>query len=287
MFKGFQNTKTISQFTGFVKSIFQMDSGANGLLRRLPSSSLAFSVRYLGGSNTEYCMKVRRSSDNALLDIGWIGADLDTVSLLAFAGAGSAFVHTWYDGSGNNNHATQLVNASQPRIVNAGVLETVNGRPAIYFDGANDFFSLTNIITVPSAYVFSMVSRRTATSTRGIMGLCGDKGLAVYGNFSLTEWVDNTIYAGSTDFYNSITGATAVQSFISISLISGGGQFSLNGSLLTASQTSQVNGSEWSAIAKRDADFSIGWLQEDILWNFANRAYLPQIFSDQSAYYAN
>ena len=51
-------------------------------------------------------------------------------------------VVTWYDQSGNGNHATQATAASQPKIVDAGVLVEENGKPAVDFDGVND--SLTN-----------------------------------------------------------------------------------------------------------------------------------------------
>tara|TARA_R110000772_G_scaffold228633_1_gene339335 strand:+ start:86 stop:1330 length:1245 start_codon:yes stop_codon:yes gene_type:complete len=43
-------------------------------------------------------------------------------------------VTTWYDQSGNTNHATQATPASQPKIVDAGVLNS----DGIYFDGTDD-----------------------------------------------------------------------------------------------------------------------------------------------------
>jgi hypothetical protein len=76
--------------------------------------------------------RVRRSSDNAELNIGFTASgDLNTAALLAHVGSGSGFVTTWYDQSGNGRNATQTTAGSQPRIVNAGVLETQNGKPAL------------------------------------------------------------------------------------------------------------------------------------------------------------
>lgn len=77
-------------------------------------------------------VRVRRSSDNAERDIGpdYLGR-LDVAGLLAFVGAGDGFVPVWYDQSGNRRNATRTLTTEQPRIVNAGVLETLNGRPAL------------------------------------------------------------------------------------------------------------------------------------------------------------
>jgi hypothetical protein len=50
----------------------------------------------------------------------------------------SAYVTTWYDQTGNNNHATQATVANQPRIVNAGVVDVdASGRPRCVLD-SND-----------------------------------------------------------------------------------------------------------------------------------------------------
>jgi hypothetical protein len=50
------------------------------------------------------------------------------------------FVTTWYDQSGNGNHATQSTAASQPKIVSAGSLVTRGGKASIQFDGTDDHF---------------------------------------------------------------------------------------------------------------------------------------------------
>jgi hypothetical protein len=54
---------------------------------------------------------------------------------------GNGFVTTWYDQSGNGRNATQTTAGQQPRIVNAGVLDIANGKPAVRFNGSNTFFS--------------------------------------------------------------------------------------------------------------------------------------------------
>ena len=106
------------------------------LLNFFPAT-VAFSLRKLRSGQAR-AIRVRRSSDNAEQDIGFVGNDLDTTSLLSFCGVGNGFVTTWYDQSGNGYNATQPTQANQPQIVSSGVVITENGKPAIQFDGSND-----------------------------------------------------------------------------------------------------------------------------------------------------
>jgi hypothetical protein len=122
---------------------------------------LTFSLRKISSSYNGYCIKVRRSSDNTLLDIGFNGEDLDTSSLLSFVGGGNGFVHTWYDPQ-NGYHATQSYPAYQPQIVNGGVLNTKGGKAACLWTLSNSM-----VVTVPAQdmtgidYSFSVVADLT------------------------------------------------------------------------------------------------------------------------------
>jgi len=110
-------------------------------------AAAAYSLRIPAGSTYNGpLLRVRRSSDNAEADIGAVltpdaNGDrwLDTAALLAFVGAGSGFVTTWYEQRGNALHATQTNPALQPRIVNAGVLDTLGGRPSLRWLGVGTF----------------------------------------------------------------------------------------------------------------------------------------------------
>jgi hypothetical protein len=82
-----------------------------------------------------------RTSDGAELDIGFIGEDLDVVTLLAFVGLANGEIVIWYDQSGNGRHAVSPTAASRPRIVVNGVLQTQNGKPEIRFDGVDDYLA--------------------------------------------------------------------------------------------------------------------------------------------------
>jgi|GEM_PF-2121150 len=80
--------------------------------------------------------RVRRSSDNAELDFK--EKEITDGTLTTWTGSANGFVTTWYDQSGNGNDAVQTVASKQPMIVDAEVLVTVNGKPAILADGVND-----------------------------------------------------------------------------------------------------------------------------------------------------
>ena len=111
-------------------------------------SAVCYSVRLVNASYTGPCMKVRRSNDNATADIPFSftpdGRALNETALLNFVGSNSAFVDTWYDQSGAGRNATQATTANQPRIVNAGVIDRINTRPSIFFDGTSDSLSISD-----------------------------------------------------------------------------------------------------------------------------------------------
>jgi hypothetical protein len=116
------------------------------LLDTYSGAAAAYSLRLLDSTYTGSAIRVRRSSDNTEQDIGFnVFGELDTVSLLDFAGTGDAFVKTWYDQSGNSNDATQTATGSQPQIVSSGAVEVdANGKPAVKFDGSNDVLFTSN-----------------------------------------------------------------------------------------------------------------------------------------------
>ena len=128
-----------------------------GLLDLYPSAAAAYSVRRLSGVYSGSLMEVRRSSDNALQDIGFdANGDLDTTSLLSFVGAGDGFIRTWYDQSGNANNAQNTTASEQPRIIYSGTLEVLNGIPALY-SSATVNLAFSNVVLTQDPYFISQV----------------------------------------------------------------------------------------------------------------------------------
>lgn len=106
-------------------------SAGSLILDTYTNAAVAYSLRKLRTAYTGSAIRVRRSSDNTSQDIGFVGNDLDTASLLTFVGAGSGFISEWYDQSGNGLNVSQGTALSQPRIVNAGVLDTKGSKASI------------------------------------------------------------------------------------------------------------------------------------------------------------
>lgn len=87
-------------------------------LDALPAVSVAVSLRrLLTGYATNKAITVRRTSDSATQDIGFLAnGDLDLPSLTAFLASTTGFITTWYDQSGSGFDLTQGVAANQPGI---------------------------------------------------------------------------------------------------------------------------------------------------------------------------
>jgi hypothetical protein len=85
------------------------------------------------------------------------------ITLASFSNDG--FVKTWYDQSGNTNHATQAVDASQPKIVDGGSLVT----GGLDFDGADDQLDFTALNATDLA-IFSVVQFDSVSGQERILG---------------------------------------------------------------------------------------------------------------------
>ena len=107
------------------------------ILNLLSQSSVgAYSLNLVRSNYTGFCIRVRRSSDNTEINIGFVNGFLDIITLLSFVGVGTGFVTIWYDQSGAGLNVFQTNASFQPRIVISGVLNTANSKPSINFNGS-------------------------------------------------------------------------------------------------------------------------------------------------------
>ena len=173
------------------------------LLDLYQNATVAYSLRKLRTAYTGNSIRVRRSSDNAEQDFGFVANDLDTASLLTFCGAGNGFVTTWYDQSTNGLNFTQITAGSQPRIVNGGVLNIVNSLPAIFGNGnfSMSIPSSTNLFNFlhngSQSFITSVQKSDDLLGVKRLYGNLGGQSSRVgYQNFSNSLTINCTIGRG-------------------------------------------------------------------------------------------
>jgi hypothetical protein len=131
-------SKRFTYYSADVTDVFLLDA--------YPNAKVAYSLRKLSSTYVGSSIRVRRSSDNTEQDIGFVGNELDTSSLLSFCGVNSGYVTTWYNQKGTGDNLNNITAINQPLIVNSGVVETVNGKPAILGD-SNDLLAAGDTTT--------------------------------------------------------------------------------------------------------------------------------------------
>lgn len=118
----------------------------------------AFSTRKLSTTYAGQCLRLRRSSDNAESDFGFVDNVLDVAAIATFIGGGSGFAVTWYDQSGNTRDVIQATTANQPLYVASGQ----NSKPVLRSDGTNDRMTKTSFPDFGDVYsVFTMTKFAT------------------------------------------------------------------------------------------------------------------------------
>ena len=173
--------------------------GYNPLSAVTVTSVAMFSLRKLSCSYSGNCIRIRSSAvGSPTTDIGFTAnGDIDTVAMKAFVGANSAFVTIWYDQSGNARNATQATTANQPRIMNAGVIEYQNSRPAIRCQDISDGLQTVGFTAFNSAACFNGVAKVNANLTGAYNTFMTKTGISPSNNFP-----------SPFDFYFDVSGGT-------------------------------------------------------------------------------
>lgn len=126
------------------------------LLDLFPGAKAAYSLRLLRSSYEGPSIRVKRTTDNAEQDIGFLpNGNLDTIELTAFVGASDGLITILYDQSGNDiNLDNQPTDSKLPRIVVAGIIQNSMGLPSIFFDGVDDNLISTDSLVSPASNLF-------------------------------------------------------------------------------------------------------------------------------------
>jgi len=133
-----------------------------GLLDLVPGAAAAYSLRSLSNSYADPVVTVRRSSDDA--EDSFTANEVADGTLAAFCGAGDGFVKQWWDQSGNARHAVQATTTAQPKIVSSGAVILKEGKPALQFDGSDDFYSVAGLSYASQPFSAFFVAARKHTA---------------------------------------------------------------------------------------------------------------------------
>lgn len=134
---------------------------------------------------TGHVIKVRRSSDNAEMDFGFVDFELDVAGIEAFCGVGDGFLVAWYD-QVCENVAYELTASNQPTIVSSGTVVTKDTYSCADYDGSSDRLDFVFPLTVGSAYVVAAADSISASQLNIVLGNSANNDQMYYGGSAAT-----------------------------------------------------------------------------------------------------
>lgn len=172
---------------------YRFGTGATGLLADYPGAAAAFSLRELtsdwAGQNV---VRIQRTGGDQQ---DFTAAEITDGTLVTFVQGGTdgvgnndGFVVTWYDQSGNGFDATSS-GSNAPQLVNNETLLTVNGEPAILFDGTDDYMSNAGNIAYNGGVSWYCVADLTIAGTDRLWSddISGQQGYVVIRSTDTTD----------------------------------------------------------------------------------------------------
>jgi hypothetical protein len=250
------------------------------LLDLFPNASVAYSLRKLRTAYSGSAIRVRRSSDNTEQNIGFVGNNLDTASLLAFCGAGNGFVTTWYDQSGNANNATQATASQQCQIVSSGSVLTNPSTGKISTNWTGDFYQFNNINLTQTMLMSAVVRRALSNNFLIPLGKVGSSEPRLYGWLSggnaVTILTESIIHESRTAIGNYILSVLRdnlnnVKAFRNTATLTSGVATLLSDSFNSFGQTSTLG--------------TTGTMVEMLLWQNDKESLRTNIVTNQNNYW--
>ena len=260
------------------------------LLDKYANAAAAYGLRKLRSAYLGPAIRVSRSSDSAEADIYFDSqGNLDTATLQAHVGASLGRVKTWYDQSGNGNDATQSATSQRPPITSAsGELITVNGKPALNFDGSNDKFSLNHSDLYGQSRL-DVYMHLQSTDNKFVL-LRGDgsfkhDGIAEDGSNSTTvfrNFGSPEIYVNGVDI--NMTYGTTTRDLYHKALITDGASHSNGAILVQQGANSNVSSAEWTEfqVSGYGGAFFAGKMTELVFYNTDQSANREDIEKDMA-----
>ncbi len=266
-------------------------SGCSYLLDQYSGNKVALSLRKVKCGYTGALVRIRRTNDNSEQDIYPVsgGVEIDTSAILSFVGSNSAYVVKWYNQSGFGDAIT-VVSSQQARIVNAGTIERVNGKVAVYADGG-DLYAIASLqlYTYNATFVVSKSSSPFLMVEHSANANNND-GFYFYQSSNASWIVRRTTvnYAfGSSDW------AGTNQVISSLQYNSSGGVYYKNGAAqsnvaVSGSTLSNTQTTKDLYILARDGLVAplTGYFQELLLWDSDQSANRTAIEANINSYYS-
>ena len=181
----------------------------------------AYSLRKVKASYSGNAVRIRRSSDDIEVNVafdsdgkvstssaitnvaeqGGESGQTTNTNLGDFISGTDAFVHTWYNQSGDgSNGATQATSTKQPKIATSGTL-----LDHLLFDGTDDFLADTNV-TFEGAVSLACVSEKAAD---GLYPLSAARQSAANRFFALQEQASTSVFIARNSASQSISATTS------------------------------------------------------------------------------
>jgi len=145
-------------------SLRKMSSGYSGPLARITIGTNYYDV-YPDTTSGLFALTSPISAAVTPYNAAVAIASANALSTVITAGTTNATVAIWYDQSGNSNNVIQATTANQPRIINQGTIETLNGMPTLRFIGASaNFMESVNNVNIAGASSVNAVSSSISSS---------------------------------------------------------------------------------------------------------------------------
>jgi len=258
----------------------RLNSVGESVLQIAPNATAAYSLRSLTGADPEV-VNVRRSSDDE--EKKFTASGISSGALVDWVGSGNdGFVETWYDQSGNNNHAVQGNAPSQPKIVNSGNLVVDNGIAGLDFDGSTSSRFLVASSVSGLEGPFSLFS----TSVRDTTGYTGSfsKSSAANRYFGIQEATSASLAAARNSTSVSVSASVSGTDRLTFALTTGETSTSVGALGGTLANTTDDYGSDFTSGSGLD-QLAIGVLRTVSPTGYFNGRIRELIFytSDQSA----
>lgn len=240
------------------------------LFNIVPGAERGYSVFKLDKDYTGYCLRVRRSSDGTEQDFGFVTNYLDTdypyldvEAILAFCEGSTGTVPKWYAQDGSGQDAFQTTVGSQPIIVDAGTLVTVDGG-LVGLDFVNRYLTMPDVTLNADRSMFG-IFQRPVSGVRAIL-MAGNQTAPVSALFQFT---DNKFYFVRSNGFNSSTSGDTGTSRTLLSGIttSGTGVIYKNQNVVASGFTAGTYPNTLNQIGRYSTQLSDCVISEVLLWN--------------------